>query len=246
VPPPPGYDTRANIVIGPWGPLDPAVPALFAARGTSAGEAELRVVGRGLPVSVVSVTPGFRAGSWEKEAPTGVFVRREQSGAGPSLAPFDIVVKVGERTFSASGSVLSAKWTVRFWPWTKDPREDAAAWKALVAGAPADTLTLDGLDLFWGGAAPSTKVPADRFATVAETTLDLPAGSYRIRTTSDDGIRVLVDGQVVIEDWTHHAPKEDVKTVALAAGPHTVRVEHFEIDGWAVLRLDVEPATDHR
>ncbi len=60
--------------------------------------------------------------------------------------------------------------------------------------------------------------------------------------TSDDGVRVLVDGRVVLEDWTWHGPKGADVDVDLAEGEHALRVEHFELDGYATLRVRVDPA----
>ena len=47
-------------------------------------------------------------------------------------------------------------------------------------------------------------------------------------------------GKRVIDNWTHHAPTEDVAEVDLPAGDHAVRIEHFEIDGWAHLSFRIE------
>ena len=58
---------------------------------------------------------------------------------------------------------------------------------------------------------------------------------------TDDGIRVWVDKRLIIDDWTWHAPKENVATVELQAGEHDFRVEHFEIDGYAQLQLARAP-----
>jgi hypothetical protein len=71
--------------------------------------------------------------------------------------------------------------------------------------------------------------------------MKLPAGRYELRTVSDDGVRVRVDGKVVQEDWTWHGPTEHKTTIDLAAGAHTFVVEHFELDGYAVLRFDLRP-----
>ena len=71
--------------------------------------------------------------------------------------------------------------------------------------------------------------------------MDLPAGTYAIATVSDDGVRVLVDGKLVQEDWTWHPPKENHSEVPLAAGKHKIRVEHFEIDGHAALTFTITP-----
>ena len=47
----------------------------------------------------------------------------------------------------------------------------------------------------------------DRFGTLARTKVLLPAGRWTIETTSDDGLRVFVDDDLLIDDWTWHAPK---------------------------------------
>lgn len=237
---------RESIVIGEWGPLDPRLPALvpFARSGSAA--ATMRVVGAGLPFRVTSVTEGFDAVPAEGKGPATIRVRRVRNALDSSVAPWEASVRIGDRDFAARGLMVYAPWKVRWWAWTKDPREDAEAWKAMLATPPLYERTVDALDFSWGGGRPSEKVPADRFATVAETTLELPAGRWLLSTTSDDGIRVWVDGRLVLDDWTWHAPKDASVPLDLPAGRHTIRVEHFEIDGWAVLRSSLEPAADRR
>ncbi len=130
---------------------------------------------------------------------------------------------------------------MRFWKWDKDPRKDAAAWKTMLASPPLVDETMAALDFAWRHDAPSKDVPADRFATRAETTMKLARGRYELRTVSDDGVRVLVDGKTVLENWTWHGPTKNKATVELEAGEHSIVVEHFEIDGWAVLQFDLRP-----
>ena len=69
----------------------------------------------------------------------------------------------------------------------------------------------------------------------------MTAGKYRIRTISDDGIRVRVDGKQVIDDWTWHVPKPNDAEIELADGKHDFCVEYFEIDGFAQLQWKIEP-----
>jgi hypothetical protein len=45
----------------------------------------------------------------------------------------------------------------------------------------------------------------------------------------------------VIDDWTWHGPTPHDVDLDLAAGSHPIRVEHFELDGYAALRCSVEP-----
>ncbi len=57
------------------------------------------------------------------------------------------------------------------------------------------------------------------------------AGAYTFYTSSDDGSRLYVDGQLVVDNDGLHAMKEQNGVVTLAAGEHDVRVEYFEKTG---------------
>jgi hypothetical protein len=74
---------------------------------------------------------------------------------------------------------------------------------------------------------------------LAEGTLTIARGDYDLEVTSDDGVRVTLDGKVVLQDWTWHAPKTDTVRVRLG-GTHRLRVEHFELDGYSALKLVVK------
>ena len=67
-------------------------------------------------------------------------------------------------------------------------------------------------------------------------------GAHTLTVTSDDGVRVLVDGEVVLEDWTWHAPRREEVTLELTAGVHEVVVEYFQIDGALALLVALDAA----
>ena len=79
-----------------------------------------------------------------------------------------------------------------------------------------------------------------RFGLIATTRVRLPAGRYRLSTLSDDGVRVLLDGKTVLENWTWHAPTIDDAEFELKEGEHEFTLEYFQIDGASVLSLDLE------
>jgi uncharacterized protein YjdB len=62
---------------------------------------------------------------------------------------------------------------------------------------------------------------------------------YIFCTDSDDGLRLYIDGVLVIDDWTDHATREGCTTpIALTAGnKHSVKLEFYEKGGYAVIRL---------
>jgi len=158
----------------------------------------------------------------------------------------------GDERVEASGVIVDTKWTVTSFPWTVDPREDAHAWRA--EAEQGVTYELPRLDLAFGMGGPSQlrRAPEelanqglapDRFGTLARTKVLLPAGRWTIATTSDDGLRVFVDDDLLIDDWTWHAPKRiDAELTLDRARTVEIRVEHFELDGFATLQVELEPA----
>ncbi len=90
----------------------------------------------------------------------------------------------------------------------------------------------------WSGS-PATDVPADLFSVRwSGQVLPLYSQTYTFFTSSDDGVRVWVNGAEVINDWTNHASTEDSGTIALTAGKkYDIKVEYYESTGSAVAKL---------
>jgi hypothetical protein len=62
--------------------------------------------------------------------------------------------------------------------------------------------------------------------------------TYTFKTTSDDGVRLWVNGQQIIDNWTNHAPTDDTGTIALSAGvKYDITLEYYENGGGAVIQL---------
>ncbi|TDC80098.1 family 16 glycoside hydrolase [Streptomyces hainanensis] len=82
----------------------------------------------------------------------------------------------------------------------------------------------------------------NRFVTHAIANIDVPQdGTYTFRLTSDDGSRLFVDDQQVIDhDGLHGATSKD-GSVELTAGYHALFVEYFERDGEQQLTLSWRP-----
>lgn len=133
-------------------------------------------------------------------------------------------------------------WTVTSYPWTlstdaADPNAPpepnllaAALAKPPIAKLETDALDLSGYGKFFPG------VPATNFATVAETALPLSPGRYELDLLTDDGARVLLDGQVIWESWKYQGPTAYQVPLTLTGKTHRLRIEHFQITGYAALK----------
>jgi hexosaminidase len=82
---------------------------------------------------------------------------------------------------------------------------------------------------------------AERFANVYDAWVVVPAdGVYRFVTRADDGVALEIDGVRVVVDDGEHATREAEGEIALAQGPHTLRITYFQGGGGKHLSLQCE------
>ena len=65
-------------------------------------------------------------------------------------------------------------------------------------------------------------------------------GVYSFSTDSDDGSRLFVDGKLIADNDGLHSNIEVKGVVALAAGPHAIRVQYFQKSGGRDLKVSIE------
>jgi PKD repeat protein/uncharacterized protein YraI len=95
------------------------------------------------------------------------------------------------------------------------------------------------IDFDWGTGSPDPKVPADNFSARWAIGRDLPAGTYRFSTWVDDGVRMWVDDQLIIDDWREGSTRNVAADLNLTRGTHAARVEYFESTDTALIQLEV-------
>ncbi len=240
---------REAIIITPSGPYDWAGP-LLQLESSAAGVDRWRVLG---PAAVrgtkVQGRVSLELAAREASDRIGVV------GTPGWVAPYRLVVQLegGAAPLEGRGTVVDASWTACFFPWTKDPRQDLEGWR--LESAKGVTAVIPAMDLHYGGEGPSqvvavdgvraARLPKDRFGMIARTKLGFPPGRWRLRVTSDDGVRLRADGFTLIERWDWHGPTEDVAKIQTAeARTIDLELEHFELDGHAQLTFAVEPIAE--
>lgn len=243
---------RSAIIVDEWGPYDYRSPKLWPVDSTHQNPLRLRALGppgrwrvtarRGIASlsseagtigDTISVTPRpDSAGDWE--------LALEYTGAAtvsPRGAKFTASVAY---PFSYSRFEPPTDWTTKFYKWTDstgDPRKNENAFTTLMASPPILTAQLPRLDYEGYRAIPG--LPRENLALEATGVVNLAPGEYTLRTISDDGVRVWVDGVLVIDNWKPHESALDFAT--LSGGHHDLRVQYYQGDGWYELRFDIIP-----
>lgn len=92
----------------------------------------------------------------------------------------------------------------------------------------------------WGSGRPAPAVTTNFFGVTWTGSVQAEeAGAYRFQTQSDDGVRVTLDGKVIIDHWRAHKVATDISgTVVLEAGKrYQIVVDYYDLLGEAVMRL---------
>jgi hypothetical protein len=109
-----------------------------------------------------------------------------------------------------------------------------------LAGGPLFVREDRTIDFDWGTGSPGGGLPADNFSVRWTNTFRLDGGRYRFTTETDDGVRLLVDGQLVIDKWRLQPATRYTAELRLGGGEHTVVMEYQERGDRAVARLRID------
>lgn len=112
-------------------------------------------------------------------------------------------------------------------------------------GSPVATGTVDRINFLPStGTSPAPGVGPENYSirwTAAVTVAK--AGKYRILTNADDGVRVFLDQNKVLDDWKDHPQTMNRAVVDLKPGRHAVVVEYYQGTGGAAAQFGFGPET---
>ena len=101
------------------------------------------------------------------------------------------------------------------------------------------TRTDPNVDFEWGKNSPDSVVPSDKFSVrwTGQITA-LYSEQYTFYTCTDDGVRLYLDGKLVIDKWMDQGTSEYVVDLDLAAGrTYEIKMEYYENGGGATAKL---------
>jgi beta-glucosidase len=95
------------------------------------------------------------------------------------------------------------------------------------------------IDFRWHGDAPSPEMPRDTFSVRWNGFIKAPeSGKYVFSSSSDDGTRLYLDDQLLIDDWNDHAVEAHTASITLEKGKiYSLKFEYYENGGDAIVLL---------
>jgi beta-glucosidase len=108
-------------------------------------------------------------------------------------------------------------------------------------GTPTLVRTDPHVDFHWGDGSYAANQPVDHFS-ARWTGYFVPkkSGDYTFYTNSDDGVRLYLDDQRVIDDWQRHSETVNRYVRRLeAAKPYKIKIEYFEMVGTATIGFGI-------
>ena len=238
---------RLSILVGEWGPYDYGYPAAWLRRVEGDtyvflldGPAGNWKLSGGMGFSRVNPKTGtFPATVTAQLAPgTGPRQIRWTFIGMPFVGPQgDSIAQGRPYTFSFKNTEVLPTWQVDLYdlPQPFDPKTSSVPLFGGEEKEPVRSWQTDTLAYIWWDGPGSDVGP--RFASRARATLDLAPGDYELLLTSDEGARVFLDGELLIDDWEAHEPRVRRATFA-GADARQLLVEHYNLLGLA--NLDVQ------
>ena len=83
------------------------------------------------------------------------------------------------------------------------------------------------IDFSWGNGSPDASINVDDFSVIWAGEIEAAfTETYTFYTNTDDGVKLWVDGKLIVDNWTNHATTEDNGTIDLVAG------QQYSLEYW--------------
>jgi hypothetical protein len=106
-----------------------------------------------------------------------------------------------------------------------------------LSGNPLYTAKERRIDYDWGNNGSPTGLPLNNFSIRWTGYWDFEYGEYTFFVFADDGVRLWLDDDLLIDSWQAGMGSHEATRTILAAGPHQLKLEYFEQTGGAAIKL---------
>ena len=247
---------KKAIMMNEWGPYNFGYPLLWWTETDKSGVMHFDIKGP--------------KGKWKIKQTKGVTVLSKSSGTLPSvltvqqtantsegvqieleytgekfISPFGELISKGKKySFGYRDNSLPMNWEVSWFAFdsTNDPINKPAAFEKLLKSYnPVKTenvISAEYQHLHGKG------MPTSSFATLVNTHVDAPKGTYRLGVTAGDLVRVYIDGKLVIDSWKLSDIKYDAdyhkEAIVNLDGRHDIKIIQAQYGGYGMLSCTVK------
>lgn len=167
---------------------------------------------------------------WRSQPPT-TFVAEYTHAGGELDIRMEYFDNYGEATALLELRLLPSDYWSRGWhgAYYNNPR---------LEGSPSLIRNDEEIAFEWGNGSPELQtIGTDQFSARWTQTLELPPGTYHFRMKSDDGSRLYVNDQLLIDAWYAQSPTAHTADYQHSGGDLEIRMEYFEGYGEAAAHL---------
>lgn len=129
-------------------------------------------------------------------------------------------------TMTRPAAAEDANWRAQYW---NNPT---------LGGDPVVTRFEESINYNWWDGSPALGINPDNFSARWTKRVNFQPGVYRFAATMDDGMRVYLNGNLIIDEWLSSATHTVSKDISVAGGSQEVRVEYFDGGGQAVASFE--------
>ena len=225
---------RHTILITPFGPYDHRSPLIRIQRQTP-DSLLLDVLGPPSRWNLTSLT-GATSTTTSGKIPGTLELKLPKA-----ISQIQLAITASGTPLTFSHLHLPLDFAVRFFSFseTADLTDGELPFLSAIAAQPLARDRRSSLN--FSSVPPLPGLPSSHYITIAESALPFPPGQYLLKITADDGVRVYLDHDRIIDEWRQQTPKTYAKTLTLT-GFQSLRIEHFQLTGDAKLQLTLIPS----
>lgn len=147
--------------------------------------------------------------------------------AGSHTLRVEYYERIGDAVIQVWWEKLTAypDWKGEYWP------------NRTLSGNPVLVRNDENISFNWGAGSPASGIPANGFSARWTRTYPFEGATYRFHIIVDDGARMWVDDQLLIDSWHDGSAREITVDYALVQGTHSLRVEYYENIGDARIQV---------
>jgi hypothetical protein len=109
-----------------------------------------------------------------------------------------------------------------------------------LSGLPVLTRNDPQVNFYWEFGSPASGIPDDHFSARWARFQSFERATYRLNVASDDGVRVFVDGNLVIDRWYNGPADQTFSADLVLEGTHAIIITYYEDRDLASIRFWIE------